>query len=364
MAYIGDYANFQGIDGFGPRNEEQRPEAAAFRSQSGTSPLALLIPSLKGIPDAFTVGNERDAYYGKVGMAALRAGVIQETDLVEGLDPVSILESALKCRVNEAGACAMRLCVTVDLDQPPTSFDGQDVDTNSIFVSVEPSSNQTTVLRVRPFVHELECEWPGFGTALLAALSWSISTTIGAHLPEDSLCLAQRKYWGGCDDETEFYEAWGEAPEDYPDMITREQVNAHFPTWMTELCGNEEASETLIYAMRRGGEHAELASLALTIISLAANGPCLQPIYFERAMIPYLIRAGSSDPSIELFDDRINDAMESGEYSEASGIWAIDDSAANLGAWLKEIKHYFRLAHLGGKLLDLLTELDYEFYES
>ncbi len=364
MAYIGDYANFQGTGRVGPRNEGQRPEAAAVRSESGTSPLALLIPSLKGIPDGFTVGNERDAYYGRVGMAALRAGVIQETDLVEGLDPVSILESAIKCRVEEAGARAMRVSVTVDLEQPPVSFDGQDVDLESIFVSIDPAQQVTTVLLLRPFLSELECEWPGFGTALLTALSWSISTTIGAHLPEDSLLWAQRKYWGGCEDEAEFYETWGENPEDYPDMITRAQMDAEFPTWMTELCGKEEASETLLYAMRRGGEHAELASLALTIITLASSAPPFESIYFERGTIPYLIRASRFDPSIELFDDRMNDAVESGEYADFSAIWSIDDDASNMGVWLEQIKHYFRIARLGEKLLNLLTELDHGFYES
>lgn len=346
------YASSRTVSGNDPRSELSPTHAAPFR---GFDPLAV-VPSLVGMPINHRVGSTLMEKVGRLGVEAMRAGIVIDDDLRSSVQPEDILTSAIKCRVlEEAQKSGLTFSVRVD-------YTGSDIETHDEY----PADTTTFVacnlvgdadIRViAPFVTELECQLEGLGECLMYCLSVALEWTSSAYTPTSMLETISRFHWCGCENEEEYIECFADEECEIDAVITLEEVERKTPAWMFRFRNASEYEEILSSALRYGIGDPGLILVASSILSMLRHFPENRlSINYQKVEHSFYIRANHSDHLFRFADEESGYLMEGSEAIYSTNLWALPTDRAKLAQWRTELEYEFSLFRKAIGLMNMMT---------
>ncbi len=346
------YASSHPLGRENARSQLPPTDAAPFR---GIDPLAV-IPSLAGIPLSHRIGSTLMEKIGRLGVEAMRAGIVNDDDLRSSDEPQEILTNAIKSRVlEESQKSGMGFSVGVD-------YTGTDIETHGEY----PADTTTFVacniigdpdIRVvAPFVTELECQLEGLGECLMYCLSMALEWSSSAYTPSSMLETISRFHWCGCENEEEYIECFSDEECEIDAVITLAEVERKTPGWMFRFKSASEYEEILSSALRYGIADPGLILAASSILCMLRQFPEDRlSIYYQKVEHSFYIRANHSDPLFRFADEASGYLMEGSEAIYSTNLWAIPTDRAKLAQWRTELEYEFLLFRKAIGLMNMMT---------
>lgn len=346
------YASNHTSSGNDARSELSQPHAAPLR---GFDPLAI-VPSLVGIPLSHRVGSTLLEKVGRLGVEAMRAGIVIDDDLRSSVEPEEILTNAIKCRVlEEAQKSGLKVSVRVD-------FTGSDIETHD-----EHPADTTTFVAcnligdpdirvIAPFVTELECQLEGLGECLMYCLSVALEWSSSAYTPTSMLETISRYHWCGCENEEEYIDCFADEECEIEAVITLEEIERKTPAWMFRFKSTSEYEEILSSALRYGIADPELIAAASSILSMLSNFPENRlSINYQKVEHSFYIRANDNDHLFRFADEDSGYLMEGSEGIYSTNLWALPTDRTKLAQWRTELEYEFSLFRKAIGLMKMMT---------
>ena len=334
------------------RSQLSPTHAAPFR---GIDPLAV-VPSLAGIPLSHRIGSTLMEKIGRLGVEAMRAGIVNDDDLRSSVDPEEILTNAIKSRVlEEANKSGKGFSVGVD-------YTGAEIETydecpaaSTTFVSCNLIGDPE-IRVIAPFVTELECQLEGLGECLVYCLTFALERSSSAYTPSSMLETISRYHWCGAEDEQEYIDCFSDEEVEIDSVISLAEIERKTPVWMFRFKSTSEYEEILSSALRYGIADPELMLAASSILSMLHHSPEQRlSINYQKVEHSFYIRANHSDQLFRFADEECGYLMEGSEAIYSTNLWALPTDKAKLAQWRAELEYQFSLFRKAIGLINLIT---------
>lgn len=347
------YASSHTTGGEDARSQLPSADGAPFR---GIDPLAV-IPSLAGIPISHRIGSTLMEKIGRLGVEAMRAGIVNDDDLRSSVDPEEILTNAIKSRVLEkAHKSGKGFSVRVDYtgSSDIETHDEHPAETTT-FVACNLVGDPD-IRVIAPFVTELECQLEGLGECLMYCLSFALEWSSSAYTPSSMLETISRYHWCGCENEEEYTDCFFDEECEIDDVITLSEIERKTPAWMFRFKSTSEYEEILSSALRYGIADLELILAASSILSMLRHPPeeCLS-INYQKVEHSFYIRANHADHLFRFADEESGYLMEGSEAIYSTNLWALPTDRAKLTQWRAELEYQFSLFRKAIGLINMMT---------
>ncbi len=335
------------------RSQLSPTHAAPFR---GIDPLAV-IPSLAGIPLSHRIGSTLMEKIGRLGVEAMRAGIVNDDDLRSSVDPEEILTNAIKSRVlEEANKSGKGFSVGVD-------YTGAEIETydecpadSTTFVSCNLIGDPE-IRVIAPFVTELECQLEGLGECLVYCLTFALERSSSAYTPSSMLETISRYHWCGAEDEQEYIDCFSDEEVEIDSVISLAEIERRTPVWMMRFKSTFEYKDILSSALRYGIGDPELIIAASSILSILHRYPEHSlSINYHKVDHSFYLRANHSDYLFRFADEESGYMMEGSEGIYNTSVWALPSDRTLLAKWRIELEWQFSLFRKTLGLMKMMTE--------
>lgn len=335
-----------------PSNQYAAASSTPFR---GFDPLTV-VPSLSGVRTSYCIASDRLEQIGKMGIAAMRAGVITESEMDGESGADVVLFDSFRNRVlDELRMSNMPLHLEFDFDS--SAFDPYHElhEEDAMFASYQ-FSGDPSIRVVSNFVHELEAQFPGLGECLVYCLDVALTLCSSVFSPSYALSSVRCLEWCGCDDENEYLEEFGDEVENPEDIYTLDEFDRRIPSWMTRFKSKDYYEEILNSALRFGVGDSEIISLAASLLSAIEHYNVTTEVEVNKVESHFYIRACHDDNLFRFSDDIENHYMEASEGTHSCVIWKLTPHKSNLTAWLSDVKSHFALFRKAYRFMNRITE--------
>lgn len=345
-------------------------------------PAAAMIPVLDGIPGEFSLRPE-SAFWANISLWCDEAGIVKAQDWKAAKDAQDIATSALHRWSAGFGELKHLGCAfhfdKLEADSYLGSelsyedlLSARNLDSNRQYLTVSASPNKFNERVIGPRILALEAACPGLGETALSALRDSAYRTVNVLDPALAFNTATYTFWYGESDENMALEeiaAMGEDPEAY-DLVRLKDFTDYAPKWVwtpgTKITPQRLAAITKDAALPNNVR--QVASISRNILRHLKNKPFPDQwagIYDESLIGIGMALWWGQEPACimqRVWDDFMNQTMQSGEGIEAFGFDIIEATPDGFCAWMDQKQRWIELAVMQDTLIDLISE-DIEGHE-
>lgn len=338
-----------------------RPEATGVAGMEASTASGLIVPTLsQGIP-AVIEGSTQDRHSAVLAMRMLEAGYLKETD--EG-NPRSLCEIAA-----ERWLSPLRRLLTC--------FDGEssiglhwDKDLDSWTVNGQCTGTPVRMLRPENF------DQSDIARALFRAAYWEIEDGSGGVFiltPHVAFWEAGCYWFAGATDDEEFLLEMSchyEDEEEIKSLKKPSDILKDLPEWsrpekrVGKAWRKKEISDLDLRIIgkteKEGSRLQKLSKAILEVRRLRKHVPpdaMSTATEYQTAWLPLALRWSSTDFIGQIYDDRGNELMNSGEYEETFLVHLLDTSSPQgFAASMARFEKAVRLESARHAIIELITE--------